>query len=90
MRYDFNPRSLAGATVPRIYRDSVYSDFNPRSLAGATVPRIYRDSVYSDFNPRSLAGATVYDKWVNLCGEISIHAPSRERLVLFDIINHLI
>ena len=33
---DFNPRSLAGATLSNFlsYRD--LSDFNPRSLAGAT------------------------------------------------------
>ena len=36
MMSDFNPRSLAGATLTPIVKLSIGSHFNPRSLAGAT------------------------------------------------------
>ena len=57
---DFNPRSLAGATLHSLQCRSIKKDyFNPRSLAGAT----RNTSLYSFhleyFNPRSLAGATI-------------------------------
>ena len=34
----FNPRSLAGATLPLALNLSNHTYFNPRSLAGATKP----------------------------------------------------
>ena len=55
-------------------------NFNPRSLAGATSwNRKVQDSV-SNFNPRSLAGATLMLRQIASIINISIHAPSRERL----------
>ena len=78
---NFNPRSLAGATFCNHVRFQVVLHFNPRSLAGATRSLSSSDVVYQYFNPRSLAGATCFSvPLVKLCVEISIHAPSRERL----------
>ena len=77
---DFNPRSLAGATFPRINCYSVHPNFNPRSLAGATDrSHVYKTtfniSIHAPLRERpqpSLADQTY--------AEISIHAPLRERL----------
>ena len=38
IRKDFNPRSLAGATIPLVGLSRRSDYFNPRSLAGATIP----------------------------------------------------
>ena len=120
---NFNPRSLAGATLVIIFSVLRRWNFNPRSLAGATVwysiykqnkvisihapsrerllicfvpvsiivfqstlprgsdiIRISSQLIGKNFNPRSLAGATYYFSYRRNFGEISIHAPSRERL----------
>ena len=37
LQWDFNPRSLAGATVYCLFFIADLQDFNPRSLAGATL-----------------------------------------------------
>ena len=42
---DFNPRSLAGATVSLIPSCRLYKYFNPRSLAGATLLRYAKDNL---------------------------------------------
>ena len=58
-----------------------YNDFNPRSLAGATGGAGGSGKGDYDFNPRSLAGATKLFYGIFAAGDISIHAPSRERLI---------
>ena len=55
--------------------------FNPRSLAGATRIASTVDSDTLNFNPRSLAGATHVLLAAARLQYISIHAPSRERLL---------
>ena len=58
--------------------------FNPRSLAGATEFHNIPPLKNYYFNPRSLAGATdLYWPTFAFLG-ISIHAPSRERLHLYQ------
>ena len=57
--------------------------FNPRSLAGATFIIYINAGVFRYFNPRSLAGATWDEFKGYLFDGISIHAPSRERRVVF-------
>ena len=59
------------------------SNFNPRSLAGATMTSPLSWMPEHNFNPRSLAGATIeaVQGLVNVI--ISIHAPSRERRLLW-------
>ena len=76
---DFNPRSLAGATIPNSGIHSRRLYFNPRSLAGATQRTTPSAPLAIHFNPRSLAGATY--GWIEnaTLTMISIHAPSRER-----------
>ena len=76
---DFNPRSLAGATLSSIVNVWKPKNFNPRSLAGATRRKKKATPVFWDFNPRSLAGATDQFYSIDLKVQISIHAPSRER-----------
>ena len=78
---NFNPRSLAGATVLVRYWGARLQDFNPRSLAGATACDRIGVLLNRNFNPRSLAGATACDTDVLAWKSISIHAPSRERHV---------
>ena len=55
-------------------------NFNPRSLAGATVLCPRAAIAWADFNPRSLTGATRDFIFGSVNCDISIHAPSRERL----------
>ena len=55
---DFNPRSLAGATMIAQQLTDVTGNFNPRSLAGATLRTVQWYIYRCYFNPRSLAGAT--------------------------------
>ena len=76
---DFNPRSLAGATVMVITSLIPTLNFNPRSLAGATICQMTNVVGWKYFNPRSLAGATKQTKFCSRKCKISIHAPSRER-----------
>ena len=98
---DFNPRSLAGATLPPLAPLTVslisihapsrerhvfqtFSDFV--AVFQSTLPRgsdiIIRvqNKLRHNFNPRSLAGATRRKLASSSAPEISIHAPSRERL----------
>ena len=83
LEFDFNPRSLAGATRLRLPISHVPGHFNPRSLAGATPLRRKAHNVLIYFNPRSLAGATTSPLIFCACANgISIHAPSRERLMI--------
>ena len=55
---NFNPRSLAGATLISLAADWCSAYFNPRSLAGATLYTVHTLTSAWHFNPRSLAGAT--------------------------------
>ena len=77
---DFNPRSLAGATVwdGVVLHEYEFQSTLPR---GSDVPAHHHRSCVADFNPRSLAGATSSQSFCFCCRYISIHAPSRERLV---------
>ena len=60
--------------------------FNPRSLTGATKCPLWSFRFGKDFNPRSLAGATKNVVSAYVHKDISIHAPSRERLtVVIDL-----
>ena len=104
-QWDFNPRSLAGATdrVKKLLDE--HANFNPRSLTGATQTLYKRDlqlfifqstlpygsdrqlgaqvwGIRQYFNPRSLTGATHAGSAFQDLNAISIHAPSRERLVV--------
>ena len=77
--YNFNPRSLAGATaMPPIYTTSIIISIHAPSRERPTVlhPRVV---CILDFNPRSLAGATSSSSVQTRRSSISIHAPSRER-----------
>ena len=77
--HDFNPRSLAGATVWATAVQLSPCHFNPRSLAGATVIQAILERSQKYFNPRSLTGATCWRFAFTQILSISIHAPSRER-----------
>ena len=76
---NFNPRSLAGATILLlcIYHCVVFQSTLPR---GSDVPGAPVYTLPIHFNPRSLAGATYRVRLYTHCRYISIHAPSRERL----------
>ena len=76
--WNFNPRSLAGATEAIVGRCllqsiSIHAPSRERRLA-KSIRRIYMH-----FNPRSLAGATIGLANPFPALPISIHAPSRER-----------
>ena len=76
---DFNPRSLAGATIEVVLSLRCTDDFNPRSLAGATRiqlrPSVCKSiSIHAPSRERPLT--LPYTRSVIA---ISIHAPSRER-----------
>ena len=79
---NFNPRSLAGATC------SPCSSLRSMNSFQSTLPRgSDRHSAKSaylllNFNPRSLAGATKERAAEERRCSISIHAPSRERLLV--------
>ena len=80
VRFDFNPRPLAGAThsfrkSARVAPISIHAPLRgrPVSLAGPHVK--------PDFNPRPLAGATKGGAAMSTIGDISIHAPLRGRQV---------
>ena len=61
------------------------TNFNPRSLAGATLSISKKELCKNHFNPRSLAGATAQKFDTLPVLNISIHAPSRERLTAGQI-----
>ena len=77
---NFNPRSLAGATL------DADCDSLGTELFQSTLPRGSDSTFWTTvfvviyFNPRSLAGATGIIKSHPSQDKISIHAPSRERL----------
>ena len=78
---DFNPRSLAGATIDleaiaALEMISIHAPSRERPRYGI------RCSYGYDFNPRSLAGATGDELQTIKSRFISIHAPSRERPAL--------
>ena len=68
-----------------LFRFMSITDFNPRSLAGATSNKIVKFITTLYFNPRSLAGATQMQNLKLLAAHISIHAPSRERLLRYAL-----
>ena len=77
---NFNPRSLAGATYDKKYnrRNDEFQSTLPRGSDNGAKYKIPR---YYHFNPRSLAGATLFSRVFFNFFRISIHAPSRERLI---------
>ena len=78
VRADFNPRSLAGATLVKRAYSTVFSDFNPRSLAGATEDT--RKMFYMQkFQSTLPCGSDIVDGEDAEAVYISIHAPLRER-----------
>ena len=56
--WDFNPRSLTGATLGSGQITNALAHFNPRSLTGATHTAGILTKSWLNFNPRSLTGAT--------------------------------
>ena len=70
----------------KIYTHVTIYNFNPRSLAGATIVFNLGALANIHFNPRSLAGATRHYLQRLLAVLISIHAPSRERLMAIMIV----
>ena len=80
-RDNFNPRSLAGATVTMLVMLSALAYFNPRSLAGAT------RGPKGDTGPQGISIHAPSRERLCLSVPlvklriISIHAPSRERLL---------
>ena len=84
---DFNPRSLAGATHCR-------SNLSQIALFQSTLPRgsdevkTIKGEIFKNFNPRSLAGATSPNRYACIFpNNISIHAPSRERLCVYTVLS---
>ena len=79
LRYHFNPRSLAGATMlPFLCVANIGISIHAPSRERLQALRKDGESHY--FNPRSLAGATSRQSLERgLESLISIHAPSRER-----------
>ena len=81
---DFNPRSLAGATITLRQAKTGAENFNPRSLAGATIKiqKKLKLIIFQSTLPRGSDQSLYFLKIWLLA--ISIHAPSRERLKLFQ------
>ena len=77
--FHFNPRSLTGATLKKIIVILMLSYFNPRSLTGATVP-VNGLSVVCTFQSTLPHGSDMQVIFILPKMQISIHAPSRERL----------
>ena len=76
---NFNPRSLAGATIKQLYLSSrveisIHAPSRERPCSFFII-----SSKNINFNPRSLAGATQSTENLLRSVVISIHAPSRER-----------
>ena len=76
---NFNPRSLAGATVRTSTIDHNYNKFQSTLPCGSDAVASQIDAARRHFNPRSLAGATVLFLSSVFFVIISIHAPLRER-----------
>ena len=78
MQPDFNPRPLAGATMPGTSATSITRFQSTPPCGGDSMgsPSVPADA---DFNPRSLAGATADADVVDCLRGISIHAPLRGR-----------
>ena len=76
--FNFNPRSLTGATVEAMALASLLPFQSTLPHGSDHMPR-KRTSVAMYFNPRSLTGATLHKRYLNYHTFISIHAPSRER-----------
>ena len=77
---NFNPRSLAGATECKSKRQLAYV-FQSTLPRGSDRPPPVPGQFGNNFNPRSLAGATTAYLLMAMLAMISIHAPSRERLM---------
>ena len=77
---DFNPRPLAGATVSQHAVSNGNTNFNPRPLAGATTYGVYRIQT-ERFQSTPPRGGDPMEAIENVIGYISIHAPSRGRLI---------
>ena len=81
---NFNPRSLTGATVKTqaiLFLSQKFQSTLPHGSDGCS-KLIFID--LKNFNPRSLTGATMQIQGETAGLKISIHAPSRERLVAMD------
>ena len=82
--YNFNPRSLTGATDSLQLLHHGFAYFNPRSLTGATLCLIRQQcqrtaiSIHAPSRERLISGILYNNLWL-----ISIHAPSRERRQCF-------
>ena len=77
--YDFNPRSLAGATARFETQSSRLMQFQFTLPCGSDDDNYAYCPYCGNFNPRSLAGATMENFQRCKQAEISIHAPLRER-----------
>ena len=77
---DFNPRSLAGATLMWLSAAVQALEFQSTLPRGSDTILFIMNGLEMNFNPRSLAGATLDFYWPSFAHlGISIHAPSRER-----------
>ena len=76
----FNPRSLTGATGFAFLRERPLPDFNPRSLTGATsvFPAPTTELIFQSTLPHGSDCTWLAESTHT---SISIHAPSRERLI---------
>ena len=80
--YNFNPRSLAGATSSSTIIRHRRSDFNPRSLAGATSSVTVPLAFSTLFQSTLPCGSDAHLGEQAIQNIISIHAPLRERQLL--------
>ena len=80
-KLNFNPRSLTGATVGILPTCTTIVQFQSTLPHGSDCKHVLVTEQTYYFNPRSLTGATI--KYFNrrIYMYISIHAPSRERLL---------
>ena len=80
---NFNPRPLAGATVPVVCEDLLmtFQSTPPCGGDGAGFPSMFPEP---DFNPRPLAGATAHYALTTVDPPISIHAPLRGRRACYN------
>ena len=76
---DFNPRSLAGATIHYWTNQSRYTAISIHAPSRERPSNTIIRNLWHDFNPRSLVGATNTLATREINNIISIHAPSRER-----------
>ena len=83
---DFNPRSLAGATLrPSLMLILEIMYFNPRSLTGATGGGIVAQ-LLEQFQSTLPRGSDADEHLLQAVLRISIHAPSRERQGLLQLL----